>query len=65
MAKMRCYDCDAVFDEEDAETRSECVGEFWGSPAYQNYAVCPFCHSEDIEEYEEPAEEEEGEDETE
>lgn len=57
MAKLKCYECGAIFDEDDAETRRECVGEFWGSPAYESYSICPVCHSDDLEEYEESEEE--------
>lgn len=57
--KYRCYNCGKIFDESDAGVESECVGEFWGSPAYNNYNVCPACNSEDIDEY--TGEEEEGE----
>ena len=57
--RYKCYDCDEVFDEDDAGSRSECVGEFWGAPAYESYMTCPNCGSDDIEEYEET---EEGED---
>ena len=48
--KYKCYDCGEIFDEEDADVRSECVGEFWGAPAYMDYNVCPRCGSQDIEE---------------
>ena len=24
------------------------MGEFWGSPAYEEFPECPFCHSEDF-----------------
>ena len=30
-------------------TESECVGEAWGSPAYQSIHLCPYCGSEDFE----------------
>ena len=56
---LRCNNCDEVFDEDDLESRSECVGEFWGSPAYDSYGVCPFCGSDDYDEYEDPEEDEE------
>ena len=55
----RCCNCDEVFDEDEFETSHECVGEFWGSPAYQDYDVCPYCGSYDFEEYEEEEEDEE------
>ena len=46
-----CNHCDEVFDEDDRQPLSELVGEFWGSPAYDTYWVCPNCGSEDYEEY--------------
>lgn len=59
MRKLKCLDCDRTFDEEEAETRSENVGDFWGSPAYQTINICPFCRSDEIIEPEEDDEEEE------
>ena len=63
---MLCGDCGEIFDEEDAGCVHECVGEFWGSPAYQSYPVCPSCGSDNIGEYEpeddEEQDPEEGED---
>ena len=56
---LRCNNCDEVFDEDDLESRSECVGEFWGSPAYDSYGICPYCGSDDYDEYIDPEEEEE------
>lgn len=56
---LKCCDCGCVFDEDDADKRSECVGEFWGSPAYDSYLVCPDCGSDDIEDYEEEESEDE------
>ena len=56
-----CEDCKRVFTSEQAATRSERIGEFWGAPAYTEYLVCPDCHSDEIEEY--TSNEEEGENE--
>ena len=39
--KYYCTDCGRVFDEPYSFT--ECVGEFWGAPAYQSFSECPFC----------------------
>lgn len=52
MRKLKCYDCGAIFPEEDAGTYQEYVGEFWGTPAYQTYNCCPECNSEDVGTYE-------------
>lgn len=58
MRKLKCYDCGEVFDEDDADVRSECVGEFWGAPAFMDYNICPHCGSDEIEEYHEEEKEE-------
>lgn len=55
--KFKCSRCGEVFDEENSETVSQKVGEFWGSPAYENYIACPRCRETDIEPFEENEEE--------
>lgn len=50
MAKYKCNDCEAEFDE--PREYSECVGEFWGAPAYETFYECPECGSEDFDESE-------------
>ena len=57
-----CRDCGNYFDEDEIETRKECVSEFWGAPAYQEYEACPCCGSDDFIEVED--EEQEADDET-
>jgi len=54
----KCENCGRVFPEEQADTRKELVGEFWGAPAYKEYYCCPDCRSDEIEEYESEGEEE-------
>lgn len=54
MNKYRCTDCGAVFNRDDAETRHENVGEFWGSPAYMDVVICPECRSDELEDFEYP-----------
>lgn len=54
---MICNRCKHVFHEDDADTRPELVGEFWGSPAYDEIDICPECGSDDLEEIEQPYEE--------
>lgn len=54
----KCYDCGEVFEEDDADTVKENVGEFWGAPAYMEYMACPNCRSTDLDPYEEDEEEE-------
>lgn len=46
-----CGDCGCKFNEEEAGTHKELVGEFWGAPAYQEFMNCPECSSDCIEEY--------------
>lgn len=48
MRKYICGDCGTVFNEDEAEYRSELVGEFWGAPAYNDILVCPRCRSDEI-----------------
>lgn len=55
MRKYKCCDCGKEFDE--PGSYEECMGEFWGSPAYQTFYVCPVCGSDDYEENEEEEEE--------
>ena len=57
MRILKCYECGHIFKEEDAGTRSENVGEFWGAPAYMDFNVCPECDSDEIDEFEYPCEE--------
>lgn len=52
MRKLYCSNCKQVFSEDEAESRNENVGEFWGAPAYLEVNVCPFCRSDEIDEYE-------------
>ena len=51
--KYICCDCMKKFDEDEMDSRYDNVGEFWGSPAYMTIGICPFCGSEDFDEYEE------------
>ena len=50
MRLLRCCRCENEFNEEDADVRSEKVGEFWGAPAYMDYNSCPCCGCTDLEE---------------
>lgn len=56
MAYYKCNECEAEFDEPDSYR--ECMGEFWGAPAYQTFYVCPVCKSEDFDEKREVSEDE-------
>ena len=51
MSKVKCLNCEQVFDEEDVVTKQEYRGEFWGSPAYETVGCCPYC-GEDAIDYE-------------
>lgn len=43
---FRCECCKEVFQE--PRIIEESRGEFWGAPAYERVAVCPWCGSDDI-----------------
>ena len=43
-----CERCKRHFNSEDANTRTECIGEFWGTPAYEDYDCCPYCGSDEL-----------------
>lgn len=51
-----CCRCKHVFDEEYADKRQEYVGEFWGSPAYDETLICPECGCDELDEFEKPEE---------
>jgi len=53
----RCEDCGEIFEYPKIE--SECVGECWGQPAFQDFPYCPHCGSDCFEEYDESEEENE------
>jgi hypothetical protein len=44
----KCNDCENTFNEPDSYR--ECIGEFWGFPAYEEFGSCPICGSDDYEE---------------
>ena len=48
MLVFKCFDCEKLFKE--PQVVSECVGEFWGTPAYEDFTYCPYCGSESIDE---------------
>lgn len=41
MYRFKCWDCGKYFD--DPKYVKEYRGEFWGSPAYESMAYCPYC----------------------
>lgn len=55
MMMYRCAKCKEVFPETDIEVKSwrEYRGEYFGDPAYETVSEdhCPYCNSEDIDEY--------------
>lgn len=42
----KCEDCGRLIEEGEEKRGSSLVGEFWGSPAYQDYIECPHCGGE-------------------
>lgn len=48
-----CNDCNRTFAEEELATWEESRGEFWGMPCSETMQGCPFCHSCDVENYNE------------
>ena len=57
MIKYRCNECGTIFDLDESETVQECVGEFWGAPAYNGYVGCPRCRCIELESFESDDEE--------
>lgn len=57
--RYKCESCGHEFEEDEMITVQECVGEFWGVPAYESWGACPRCKSTDIYEVEEDEEDEE------
>lgn len=55
--EYECNNCGEKFSEPDSY--EECVGEYWGAPAYQTFACCPYCGSDDITDYDDYDEEDE------
>ena len=53
MLKYKCGNCGLVFNEDEADTRHENIGDFWGSPSYTDFVICPKCRSDEIGEFEE------------
>lgn len=45
---IKCYSCEAVIDESDLEYTDNLYGEF-----YRRERVCPYCHDNDFDFYEE------------
>lgn len=45
---MICENCGEVFDADECAIIRENMGEHFGSPAFEEWAVCPFCRSTDI-----------------
>lgn len=62
--RLYCTHCGNYFGSDELHYRRECVGEFWGTPAYDDFPECPYCGSEEfVDEYDEdfPKDEEEDE----
>lgn len=65
MSRYKCGHCGATCDENelDYEEWDEPRGEFWGSPCSEHMVElrCPYCGSDDIDEYYVDEEDEDGE----
>lgn len=48
MFKIKCEDCNSVFDHEDVKIRKENMGEHFGAPAYEEIACCPHCGADGL-----------------
>ena len=57
---FKCNDCGNTFHDYEIKTIYEDRGEFWGAPAYEPIGLCPYCNSDDFEEYFEREDEENG-----
>lgn len=44
---IRCDNCGKIFEE--PKIVQESRGEYFGRPAYEDWAVCPFCGDDDLE----------------
>jgi RNA polymerase subunit RPABC4/transcription elongation factor Spt4 len=53
---IKCEHCKRIFDNNEIITERQYMGEFWGSPAYDDFDVCPYCKSDEIFDYEEEEE---------
>lgn len=49
----KCNDCGNKFHEYEMKKVEESRGEFWGMPCYETIYLCPYCCSEDFDEYKE------------
>lgn len=49
----KCDNCGEVCYEEELGSYQECVGEFWGAPAYETFSCCPRCGSDEVYEWDE------------
>ncbi len=55
---LKCDWCGGIFEY--PHVVSEYRGEFWGMPAYEDIAYCPYCGSSEIDEVQNDDEEDEG-----
>lgn len=46
---LRCLCCGAGFSPAEAKEVSECIGEYWGTPAFETFQYCPKCDEDAIE----------------
>lgn len=58
--KFICNECGNIFDEDEVCKMQDYRGEYWGTPAYEEISVCPYCHGDFEEYHEEEGEEDDG-----
>lgn len=51
MADYKCTNCGRLLDAQDLKEMRDYMGEFWGTPAYETFNVCPYCGSEELDKY--------------
>lgn len=47
--KYYCPNCAVILEEDEFKTDRQYVGECWGTPAYEDWSVCPYCGESDFE----------------
>ena len=48
-----CNDCGRLFYEDEAKIQYVDQGEWFGFPAHEKLRVCPYCGSDDVEDWDE------------
>lgn len=50
MSWYKCNECGHIFEDGEFYTKSEYMGECWGTPAYDTFLYCPSCGGDEWEE---------------